>query len=84
MKIIASLTLFVLLSLLGACKLTAEIKPNLECTHSCEAEKEDCVTVCKQECVDAGGGDPDAACDQDCDTTCTEGYDSCTLTCTEA
>ena len=76
--------IFLLSALLGACTLSgsATIDPEVECTKTCETEETDCVTTCKQECVDAGGEDSDAACDTDCDTTCGEEYNTCTLRCT--
>lgn len=74
--------MFALALILGACTLTATVDPQLECTNTCESEQEDCVTVCKQECVDAGGEDSDSVCDEDCDTTCGEEYDTCTVRCT--
>jgi len=71
---------------LCACTLSgsATIDPTVECNKTCKTEKADCVTTCKQECVDAGGNDTDMACDTDCDTTCGEDYDTCTLSCTSS
>lgn len=88
MKTFMLVACFSVLSFVSACTFSGEVIPDLECTKTCDQDKQDCVTTCKQACIDASGGtdggDPDVACDTDCDTTCTKTYDECTVTCTDA
>ena len=74
--------LVMLLTLTG-CTFSGEVTPDLECTSTCEDDKQICHDECTTECVNAEG-DADEACDTDCRAVCDESFDECTVTCTDA
>lgn len=67
-------------TVLAGCEFSGEVTPNLECTRTCDDDKDNCYQECETECVNAED-DGDTACDTDCRTVCEDDHDDCTVTC---
>jgi hypothetical protein len=63
-----------------ACNFEGEIDPDLECTSSCEEERDNCSQECEDTCIE---DDDETACIEDCDRTCEDSYDDCSVSCSE-
>jgi hypothetical protein len=62
---------------------TVSVDPDVECTGSCDDEKQTCYEDCDTECVNADG-DQDESCDTDCHDQCDSDAEECTVTCSSS
>ena len=63
-----------------ACDFHGEVDPDIECSSSCEDDKDNCTQECEDTCIE---DEDETACVEDCDTTCEQDYDDCTVSCDE-
>ncbi len=71
--------LFALGGLVG-CNFEGEIDPDLECSSSCEEDRDNCHQECEETCIE---DEDETACVEDCDRECDDSYDNCSVSCSE-
>ena len=72
-------TVFALAGLM-ACDFEGSVDPDIECSSSCEEERDNCSQECEDTCIE---DEDETACIEDCDRTCEDSYDNCTVSCDE-
>ena len=68
------------LTAMVGCDFSGSVDPDVECSSSCEEDRDNCTQECEDTCIE---DEDETACIEDCDTTCEEDYDDCTVSCDE-